>query len=86
MWDVPARAATSSPLTVDRVGDDVHAARFPLPAGTQDRYEALDVVVVQIGRGGVVVEVGSTTAQLDSGLRAAVVATAVRKLRATLDG
>jgi hypothetical protein len=76
--------STPSPsLDVGRVGDDVHTARFPMGGSNRDG-DVLDVVVVQVGRGGVVVEVGGAPAQLDSGLRAAVVATAIRKLRTAI--
>jgi hypothetical protein len=80
----PVTAPSTAP-DVGRVGDDVHTARFPMGGRNQDG-DVLDVVVVQLGRGGVVVEVGGAPAQLDSGLRAAVVAAAVRKLRAAIAG
>jgi hypothetical protein len=87
MWDGPAAAVRSATLPVARVGDEVQAARFALPAGTAGLIGVLDVVVVRVGRAGVVVEVAADeAARLDGGLRAAAVAAAVRKLRAALEG
>jgi hypothetical protein len=87
MWGAGSGiVSTAVPLDVGRIGDDAHAARFRAPAGVDADISALDVVAVQLGRGGVVVEVGGSPAQLDSGLRAGVVAAAVRKLRQSIGG
>jgi hypothetical protein len=87
MWDKAPVPVRSAPLTIRRVGDETKAARFTWPPRIDDLGgDVLDVVVVRIGRGGVVVEVNADAAELDAGLRDGIVAAAVRKLRAALAG